>query len=60
MKMYPMILSSMSIFIAQRQDPKKLESEMMNEKGYWQSFKQLQTCGPISTFRTDWLYNSAN
>ena len=35
-------------------------SEMMNEKGYFAEFQAIAECGPISTFRTDWLYNSAN
>ena len=34
--------------------------DMMNEKGYWDEFRANADCGPISTFRTDWLYNSAN
>lgn len=34
--------------------------DMMDEKGYWDEFRANATCGPISTFRTDWLYNSAN
>ena len=32
----------------------------MNEKGYFAEFQAIADCGPISTFRTDWLYNSAN
>ena len=33
---------------------------MMNKSGYWNEFQRIASCGPISTFRTDWLYNSAN
>jgi hypothetical protein len=34
--------------------------DMMNKSGYWNEFQRIASCGPISTFRTDWLYNSAN
>ena len=34
--------------------------DMMNEKGYYDEFLSNAQCGSISTFRTDWLYNSAN
>ena len=34
--------------------------EMMNKSGYWSEFQRMASCGPMSTFKTDWLYNSAN
>ena len=33
--------------------------DMMNEKGFRKEFQRYASCGPMSTFRTDWLYNSA-
>ena len=33
--------------------------DMMNKKGFRKEFQRYASCGPMSTFRTDWLYNSA-
>ena len=32
--------------------------DMMNEKGYWAEFTEIANCGPQSTYRVEWLYNT--
>ncbi len=34
--------------------------DMMDETGYWNEFRSNATCGPQSTYRVEWLYNSNN
>ena len=32
--------------------------DMMNKKGYWDEFRANANCGPQSTYRVEWLYNT--
>ena len=32
--------------------------EMMEKEGYWNEFRENVNCGPQSTYRVEWLYNS--
>ena len=32
--------------------------EMMNKNGFYKEFRRYAECGPESTFRVEWLYNS--
>lgn len=33
---------------------------MMREKGYWDEFRAISSCGPESTYRIEWLYFSGS